>query len=187
MGFLNDLQLNTTQRIYFTLVDPNTCALIIGQGSNFLLQYCDSTMGFWGWDPGLVQGEVGNGWYYADLLAAMVINPGHYAVRISDINPPFDTWQNLLYNIQACAISAGSVNFTYTVVDIVTSLPIPATVVWITTDVGGANIVWSGITDIFGVARDIFGSLPALNPGTYYFWRQKVGYTFTNPDTEAVP
>lgn len=50
----------------------------------------------------------------------------------------------------------------------------------------GSNTVWHGETDAFGVARDDGNSLPFLDPGTYYFWSQKSGYSFTNPDEEVV-
>lgn len=64
--------------------------------------------------------------------------------------------------------------------------PISGAEVWITTDIGGANVIWSGTTNALGVTKDIFGNEPMLDAGTYYFWRQKSGYTFSNPDTEAV-
>lgn len=81
---------------------------------------------------------------------------------------------------------AGSIAFTYTLTNDVTLLPIPGAEVWISTDIVGTNIVWSGITDAFGVARDVFNQLPQLDPGTYYFWRHRVGFTFVDPDTEIV-
>jgi hypothetical protein len=58
--------------------------------------------------------------------------------------------------------------------------------VWITTDVAGVNVIWNGDTDTLGAARDDDGDLPLLDPGTYFFWSQKAGYTFPNPDTEIV-
>jgi hypothetical protein len=58
--------------------------------------------------------------------------------------------------------------------------------VWFTTDAGGANVVWTGVTDTFGVARDANGALPLLDPGTYYVWRQKAGFTASNPDMEVI-
>jgi hypothetical protein len=80
---------------------------------------------------------------------------------------------------------AGAIDFTYTVTDSVTTLPIEGVEVWISTDNPAVNIVWKGDTDAFGVARDVHGELPALDAGTYYFWRQKAGYTFSDPDTEV--
>lgn len=79
-----------------------------------------------------------------------------------------------------------AIEFTYLVTDAGTGLPIEGVHIEITTDAGGANVVWCGDTDTFGVARDDNGELPRLDPGTYYFWRNKPGYLFTNPDIEVV-
>ena len=84
------------------------------------------------------------------------------------------------------ALTPGAIEFTYTVTDSVTGLPIEGVEVWFTTDAPGANIVWAGVTNAFGVARDVLDSLPWLDAGTYYVWRQKAGYAFSNPDVEAV-
>jgi hypothetical protein len=46
--------------------------------------------------------------------------------------------------------------------------------------------VWYGVTDAFGVARDSYGALPSLDPGTYYLKRHKPGYSFPAVDTEVV-
>lgn len=81
---------------------------------------------------------------------------------------------------------AGCIEFTYTVTDAGTGLPIEGVDIDITTDVAGTNIIWCGTTDAFGVARDAYGNLPCLDAGTYYFWRQLGGYVFANPDTEVV-
>ena len=79
-----------------------------------------------------------------------------------------------------------AVEFTYTVTDAGTGLPIAGVHIEITTDVAGTNVIWCGDTDTFGVARDDNGQLPRLDPGTYYFWRNMPGYIFVNPDTEIV-
>lgn len=81
---------------------------------------------------------------------------------------------------------AGAIQFTYTVTNSLTLLPLEGVEVWISTDIGGVNIVWKGETDMFGVARDFNGVLPNLDPGTYYFWRKKAGFSFVEPDTEIV-
>jgi len=77
------------------------------------------------------------------------------------------------------------IDFTYTVTD-GGGTPIEGVDVRISTDLAGTNIVWCGTTDVFGVARDTYGNLPCLDAGTYYFWLQRAGYTFANPDTEVV-
>lgn len=78
----------------------------------------------------------------------------------------------------------GAIEFTYTVDD--GSNPIDGVEIWITTDSAGDNTVWYGVTDAFGIARDSSGVKPWLDAGTYFFWAQKAGYTFSNPDTEEV-
>jgi hypothetical protein len=81
----------------------------------------------------------------------------------------------------------GSVEFTYTVTDTSTGLPVENVEVWTTTDLAGTNIVWKGYTDAFGVARDPNLELPYFDPGTYYFWKRKTGFTDAqNPDLEVV-
>lgn len=80
-----------------------------------------------------------------------------------------------------------AIEFTYTVTNSVTGLPVPAVTVTVSTDLAGTNLVWSGFTDAFGVARDVNGDLPRLDAGTYYFWKWKSGYIDDqNPDTEVV-
>lgn len=82
---------------------------------------------------------------------------------------------------------AGAIEFTYTATDSGSGLPIPDATVWITTDIAGTNVIWSGVTDTFGVARDVYGNLPWLDAGTYYVWKHKVGYVDDDfPDTEVV-
>lgn len=80
-----------------------------------------------------------------------------------------------------------AIAFTYTVTDSTTGIPIEGVEIWVSTDAAGANIVWHGVTDAFGVARDIHDHLPRLDAGTYYFWKQRVGFVDDqNPDTEVV-
>lgn len=80
----------------------------------------------------------------------------------------------------------GCSDFTYTVVDSLAA-PVAGATVWFTTDVGGANVIWTGTTDTFGVARDASDDLPCLDPGTYYVWVHKPGYTPNDyPDVEVV-
>jgi len=58
--------------------------------------------------------------------------------------------------------------------------PIGEVKVWVTSDLVGNTTVASGYTDDFGLVTFY------LDSGTYYFWRKKGGYTFTNPDTEVI-
>lgn len=86
----------------------------------------------------------------------------------------------------ATVFPTGAINFTYTVTDSATLLPLEGVEVWISTDNPAVNVVWKGDTDAFGVARDVLGNLPALDAGLYFFWRQLAGYTFSDPDSETV-
>lgn len=88
--------------------------------------------------------------------------------------------------IASGAGSGSAIEFTYTVTNSVGGLPVQGVRVWVTTDIAGANIVWSGNTDTFGVALDDSDQKPFLDAGTYYFWSSKPGYTFINPDAEVV-
>lgn len=127
------------------------------------------------------QGEKGNGWYWYEATAgeADTIGP------VSVVAQGFGTiQQNLEY---VCGVRVpNSIQFTYTLTDSVTTLPLDGAEVWFTVDAVGNKIVWYGVTDAFGVARDAGGDLPLLRPGTYYVWRSLAGYSFSDPDTEVV-
>ncbi|MHC4463335.1 MAG: hypothetical protein ACYS30_18160 [Planctomycetota bacterium] len=83
------------------------------------------------------------------------------------------------------AQSAGANAITYTVRDGSSNL-MEGVTVWISTDSAGLQVIWNGVTDSNGIAKEAVGdSKPYLDAGTYYFWRQKSGYNFSNPDTEV--
>lgn len=79
-----------------------------------------------------------------------------------------------------------AIEFTYTLTSTADGSPIEGAEVWFSTDAAGTNVVWTGVTDAFGVARDEHDNLPRLDAGTYYVWRQRAGFTFTDPDIEVV-
>ncbi len=79
----------------------------------------------------------------------------------------------------AVSLGHGLNTWTYTVTS--SGTPIASVTVWVTTDAAGKNIVARGTTDAFGVVTF------HLDTGTWYVWRTKAGWTFTNPDTETVP
>ncbi len=58
--------------------------------------------------------------------------------------------------------------------------PIADCKVWVTSDLVGSNIVASGYTNALGKVTFY------LDAATYYLWRKKTGYNFSNPDTEVV-
>lgn len=76
---------------------------------------------------------------------------------------------------------SGAIEYSYTLTSGTSpNPPIADALVWVTTDSAGNNTVASGRTDAFGNVTFF------LNAGTYYFWRQKSGWNFINPDTETV-
>lgn len=75
---------------------------------------------------------------------------------------------------------AGAIAHTYTLTNSEDGLPIAQADVWATTDTGGSNVVARGTTSDLGEVTFY------LDAGTYYFWRAKAGWTFTNPDTETI-
>ena len=76
--------------------------------------------------------------------------------------------------------SAGAIVWEYTLTSTVGGAPIGDADVWVSTDSAGEVIIANGKTDAFGKVTFY------LDAGTYYFWRQKTGFNFTNPDIEVV-
>lgn len=74
----------------------------------------------------------------------------------------------------------GALTYVYTLTSSVDSTPVDDCAVWVTTDSAGTNVIASGRTNASGVVTFY------LDAGTYYFWRSKSGWNFTNPDTEVV-
>jgi len=62
-----------------------------------------------------------------------------------------------------------------------TGAPINGCDCWVATDVNGNNVITDiQRTNAVGIVEFL------LDPGTYYLWRQKTGYTFSNPQTIVV-
>ena len=173
---MGDWTLNQANHITFVLVDSNG-AEVAGLGTAFVLQLRKPGGAFVG--SAGTKAEIGSGWYEYTSTANEANTPGSIAIKITHAST---AQQNLEYTVQSRVIDA--VEFTYTVDD--GSDPIEGASIWISTDLAGNNVIWTGITDAFGVAKTLGGVKPFLDPGTYYFWIQKSGYSFTNPDTETV-
>lgn len=125
--------------------------------------------------------EMGSGWY--SYLATAGEADTYGPVSISATGPGVKK-QNLEYTVQERTVTA--VPFTYTLTNTLTLLPIEAVKIQICIINDGSGVVWTGYTDAFGVARDAAGNLPRLDPGTYYIFRTKQGFTFVDPDIEVV-
>ena len=74
----------------------------------------------------------------------------------------------------------GVVEWTYTLTDSASGLPIPGATIWITTDAAGANVIASETTNAYGVITCW------LDAGTVYVWGMLGGYSFTNPTAKVV-
>ena len=122
------------------------------------------------------------GWYMYVSTAAEADTIGPVGIQVTDAAA---VQQNLEYVVQQR--NAGCSEYTYTVINSATLNPEPGQEVWATTDIAGTIPVWYGVTDAFGVARDMFGYLPCLDPGTYFFWKHEPGFVDDDkPDTEVV-
>lgn len=168
---------NQANTILFVMVDANGLE-VAGLGSTFTLQISKAGAAFAASSG--TKSEVALGWYRYISTAAEADTVGPVAIVVTGAGT---IQQNLEYVVEQRTTSA--IAFTYTVTDIITSLPIEGVLVSFSTDVLGANVVWAGYTDAFGVARDSSGNLPYLDPGTYTIKLQKAGYTFSD-DTETV-
>jgi hypothetical protein len=76
------------------------------------------------------------------------------------------------------AAGAGSITWIHYVDD--GTNPLDGVLVEVSTDSAKANVVASGYTDAFGNVTF------QLDAGTYYFWKQRTNYNFTNPETVTV-
>jgi len=126
--------------------------------------------------------EIGSGWYSYLSTAGEADTAGPVAFTAIGVGT---IQQNLEYVVRSR--NAIGVDYTYTVTNSVTTLPIAGVAVSVTTDIAGNNIIFNGQTDAFGVLRHLeTDEKPFLDPGPYYFWSQKSGFSFTNPDLETV-
>lgn len=170
--------LNQVNRITFVMVDSNGTE-VAGLAGTFTLQISKNGGAFVG--SAGTKAEISNGWYTYLATAGEADTVGPVSVRVTGAG---SVQQNLEYVVKQR--TPGALPFTYTVTNVDGGAPIEGVEVWITTDLAGVNIIWTGSTDALGKARDEADGLPYLDPGVYYFWSQKSGMIFENPDTETV-
>lgn len=171
-------KLNQQNLITFVLVDASGTE-VAGLGSGFTLQLSKAGAAFAG--SAGTKGEIGSGWYSYLSTTNEANTIGSVAIKITHASI---VQQNLEYVVEQRTISA--VEFTYTVTNSVTGDPIEGVQIWICVDAAGAEVVWYGVTDALGIARDEDGNLPRLDPGQYFIFRQRAGFVFSDPDTEVV-
>lgn len=164
--------------ILFVLVDADG-EMVTGLGSGYTLQISKVGAAFAAGAG--TKSEVGLGWYKYVATAGEADTSGPVAVVVTGGSA---IQQNLEYVVEDRVVTA--VELTYTVTSSSGGAPIEGVYVAIATDSAGGHVVWSGHTDVFGVARDGAGNLPRLDPGTYFLFRQRAGYVFSDPDMEVV-
>lgn len=77
-------------------------------------------------------------------------------------------------------LGAGGISYTYTLTRAGSGTPIDDAAIWVTTDSAGTNVVASGRTNASGQVTFM------LDAATYYVWRRKAGWNFTNPQEVVV-
>lgn len=171
-------ELDNVNIITFVLVDAANVE-VTGLGGTYVLEISKNGGAF---VPSAgTKSEISDGWYRYVTTVGEADTVGSVSIFVTGAGA---VQQNLEYIVEYRNIEAHE--FQYTVTDAVTLNPLSGVRAWITTDNTGVNVVWQGLTDAFGVARDEFGGLPRLDPGTWFIWRQKIGYTFADPDTEII-
>lgn len=168
---------NQTNKILFVMVD-SAGAEVAGLGTTFTLQLSKNGAAFTG---GLGdKAEIGSGWYSYVSTTADANTIGPVGIKVTGSGA---IQQNLEYVVGSRVPNA--VAFTYTLTNVSNGNPIEGASVVFATDNAILNIVWSGATDTFGVARDSSSGLPYLAAGTYYVRSQKAGFVFAI-DVETV-
>jgi hypothetical protein len=171
-------ELNQTNLITFVLINAAGNE-VAGIGNAFTLEVSKGGAAFAG--SAGTKTEIGSGWYAYLTTAGEADTTGPVSVKVTHAST---IQQNLEYVVRDRNLNG--ISFTYTITDSVSTNPIAGVSVDVATDVAGANVVWGGVTDSFGVARDDNGDLPFLDAGTYQFFSRIAGYFGANPDAEAV-
>lgn len=169
--------LNQQNRIAFVMVD-NTSTEVSGLGNGFTLEISKNGAAFVA--SAGTKAEIANGWYTYLSTAAEANSIGVVAIKVTGAGA---VQQNLVYTVQQ--MTSQCINYTYTVTS--SGNPLANVEVFVTTDNAGNNVVWRGLTDSFGIARDENDNLPCLDAGTYFFWKELAGFSDNdNPDQEIV-
>jgi hypothetical protein len=169
---------NQQNLVLFVLVNSINVE-VAGLGNTFTLEISKAGAAFQG--SAGTKAEISDGWYSYLTTAGEADTPGPIALRVFGVGT---VQQNLEYVVLDRATAA--IEFTYTITNTATLLPIEGVEVEFTTDAARINTVWRGTTDAFGVARDLAGNLPRLDAGVYFAWRKKAGFSFSDPDVETV-
>lgn len=173
------LEPNQQNLIVFVLVDSAN-EEVTGLGNGFTLELSKAGGAFVA--SAGTKSEIGDGWYSYLTTAGEADTYGPLSIKITHATI---AQQNIPCVIGDLAING--VEFTYTITEPDLVTPISGVEVWFCTDPAGDNVAKYAITDAFGVARMPNSTLlPRLDPGTYYIFRKKSGYSFVDPDQEVV-
>lgn len=181
MGDLSRFELtpNSANRIIFVMIDGSGSEVT---GLDGALTVEISKNGAALGASGGTQGEIGKGLYWYLTTAAETDTVGPVGIVVNGAGA---IQQNLEYVVSSRVQNSKQYQYPVTENDLVT--PISGALVEIFTGANRVGWVWTGTTDGFGIARDEFDNLPILVIGQqYYFWTQKIGYTFPNPDVETI-
>lgn len=162
--------LSQQNRIVFVMVDA-TITEVAGIGDGNLTVEVSKNGGAFVGGTG-TDTEISDGWYSYLAAAVEADTIGPIAVKVDGAGA---IQQNLEYIVKQR--TSGCINFTYTVTDGSSGLPLEGVQVWVTTDAAGTNIIWTGVTDTLGIARDDADDLPCLDAGSYFFFKQLSGFT----------
>lgn len=169
---MKGLILGQTNAIEFVMINSASTELP-GLGTAFVVQVSKNGAGFVAGAG--VKSELGDGFYRYVLTAAECNTVGPLSVQVDGAGA---LQQNLVYLVRGA--NAGAVAWLHTITSGEDSQPVGDIDVWAATDSAGDNRVAEARTDAFGVATLY------LQPGTYYFFKYKTGWTFTNPKQVVV-
>ena len=134
----------------------------------------------------LVAATFATGALTADAFAATALDSG----AISDAVIADAVWNALIASygtagtygewVESMTPATGATEVTVTVYKPGGSLPLDGVHVWFTTDAAGANVSYDGYTNASG--QKVF----QMDAGSYYLWKEKAGYSFTNPESAGV-
>lgn len=122
-----------------------------------------------------------DGYYRVPLSATDTDTVGPFLAQFNDPATHLPVWEWFMVLPPSVPVV-----FTYTVTVLGTATPIPNVTVRFSTDLAGLSTVWTGTTDVLGVARNACGDKPFLPQGIYYVWRTHASFQWNNPDIEDV-
>lgn len=164
--------------ILFVLTDSDGVE-VTGLGSSFTLQIRKIGGSFVTGNG--TKSEVGLGWYQYISTINEANTSGPVAIVVTNAGIQ---QQNLEYVVEDRVVVG--ISFEYTLTNTSNNQPIVGADISFSTSPAPEDTIWNGITDAFGVARDLNGNLPRLTAGSYYVFSYKPGFIFANPDLETV-